>query len=753
MKRRGKMKIYTFLLIVLNVLILMGTSYGQYKTLLYDGLEREYVLHCPPSCDGSSTVPLIIGLHGGGSSSNTFESNTELSLKADIEGFIVVYPNAAVGGWNAGGDFSNTIDDVGFIAAIIDTLSREYAIDSRRIYATGFSLGSLMTYRLAAELSDKIAAVAPVAGQMALEHINPSRPVPIIHFQDIYDPRVPFDGGYLNSGSYLPSIESVMNVWIEINECNSDPDTVFNQDGVVGRKWSASSTHADIILYTLTRGGHYWPKSIISASDLMWDFFVTHPILSEYPSPYFMAEPRTGHAPLDVQFTDRTTAMQPLTSWSWDFHHDDMIDSQEQHPLWTYDEPGIYTVSLSVTCNSLSQTATRQEYVYVFNGESAVQFDGKKSYISCPSSLCFNLIDTFTIEAWINPTGWGEFPHIGFAKIVDKKYLTLSLVDSYPSCNHHSLLFNMMHDDGLTSYLNSPSHSIVLNEWQHVAVSYNGTDRVQIYINGIEQEVAYLTSPSGYIKDNTDVDFMIGNSPDLGGTFCGLIDEVRLWDGIRSVEEIQRNMSNHLCGNEYGLIGNWKMDEGNGDTVIDNSPKGNDGRVVDAAWREGIHLEPAVDSDTDKIVDCYDNCPHEYNPGQSDVDNDGVGDVCDNCPGDFNPNQVDIDNDGIGDVCDSCTDTDGDGYGNPNYAANTCDEDNCPDVYNQDQAPADRGDINCTDGINVLDVLSVVNHILGITPLTGNPLNRADCTRDGKVDVLDVVGIVNVVLGIGVCEP
>ena len=159
------------------------------------------------------------------------------------------------------------------------------------------------------------------------------------------------------------------------------------------------------------------------------------------------------------------------------------------------------------------------------------------------------------------------------------------------------------------------------------------------------------------------------------------------------------------------------------------------------------------DTDGDSILDENDNCPMIANPEQEDSDSDGVGNVCDNCPDSSNPDQIDADLDGSGDVCDACTDTDDDDYGNPGYEANTCEEDNCPNAYNPDQAAVERGNIDCKGEVDVLDVLAVVNHILGTDPLAGAPFNRADCNADGKVDILDGVGIINVILGIGACEP
>ena len=131
-----------------------------------------------------------------------------------------------------------------------------------------------------------------------------------------------------------------------------------------------------------------------------------------------------------------------------------------------------------------------------------------------------------------------------------------------------------------------------------------------------------------------------------------------------------------------------------------------------------------VDSDGDGVDDDNDNCPSIANPGQEDADADGIGDVCDdctdtdgdgygdpgyaantctedNCPAIDNPGQEDADADGVGDVCDDCTDTDGDGYGDPGFAANTCAEDNCPSNANPGQEDTNSdgiGDACCCVG-------------------------------------------------------
>jgi hypothetical protein len=155
-----------------------------------------------------------------------------------------------------------------------------------------------------------------------------------------------------------------------------------------------------------------------------------------------------------------------------------------------------------------------------------------------------------------------------------------------------------------------------------------------------------------------------------------------------------------------------------------------------------IFVWPAVvDFDNDGVVDAQDNCRTVFNPDQADSDGDGVGNACDNCPTVANANQLDADGDGIGDACDTCTDTDGDGFGNPGFPANTCPQDNCPGIANPGQLDSDNdglgdacdscpndplndqdGDGRCGDQDNC--------------PTVANP-NQADTDGDGIGDACD----------------
>ncbi|UCE18768.1 MAG: T9SS type A sorting domain-containing protein [Gemmatimonadota bacterium] len=409
------------------------------------------------------------------------------------------------------------------------------------------------------------------------------------------------------------------------------------------------------------------------------------------------AEPYTGHAPLTVQFdVEFTHFHSPIHEIGWDVNDDGLIDAQECSPQWTYEDPGTYTVRLEVYTDSSKAEITYEDFIHVFDGESALQFDGGESSVEYPSSPSLNLTDAVTIEAWIYPISWGSFPYLGLGRVVDKDAISLYLVESYYPFHDHSLVFELRHQDGTTSSTYTPEHSILQNEWQHIAVTYDGEETVNIYINGIEQAVTHTMPPSGSVEDNIEEPLLLGNLPDLTRGFVGLIDEVRIWNRVRNTEEIRDQMGEYLEGIEAGLVGYWRMNEGSGPMVFDRTGNRNDGQVKGALWRSGInfHAEP-FDTDQDGTVNWKDNCPCISNADQKDSDGDGLGDQCESLRGDV--------------------------------------------------------DGNCT--YDILDVLRIVNIILDLHNPTDYERAAGDCDENGLCNILDAIGIVNVVLGLGQCPP
>jgi len=246
-------------------------------------------------------MPVVLALHGAAMNGPMMAVFFGLNEKADEAGFIVVYPSGTGMGifltWNSGGMVSKA-DDVAYLRAALDDLGAVVKVDSKRVYATGMSNGGMMCYRLAAELSDRIAAIAPVAGTMAIENANPKRPVPIIHFHGTADTFVPFNGPGQKTPKFIKfkSVEDSIHTWVKIDGCDEKPEIVTlpdkaNDDTTIERKtYGHGKNGAEVVLFIIKGGGHTWPgkeppvgfigKSTknISASDLLWEFFQKHPM-------------------------------------------------------------------------------------------------------------------------------------------------------------------------------------------------------------------------------------------------------------------------------------------------------------------------------------------------------------------------------------------------------------------------------------------------------------------------------------------
>ncbi len=280
---------------------------GDHERLLQIGdLHRSYTMHVPPHYDSKRPAPLVLALHGAGTNGLMMANYSGLSKKADDAGFIVVYPNGTGAGgllltWNSGGIRSrgpSKADDIGYLRKVLDDAEGCVNVDLKRVYATGLSNGAMMCYRLANEMSDRIAAIAPVAGTIAVEKYNPKRAVPVIHFHGSADKLVAFDGPKDSAagGFGFKSVPETMRIVVERNGCDKDPqttelpDTAHDGTKVTRKVYASKVGGADVVLYVIEGGGHTWPghempikllgktTKQISANDLIWDFFQKHPL-------------------------------------------------------------------------------------------------------------------------------------------------------------------------------------------------------------------------------------------------------------------------------------------------------------------------------------------------------------------------------------------------------------------------------------------------------------------------------------------
>jgi polyhydroxybutyrate depolymerase len=256
--------------------------------------ERSYLVHVPKGYDPKKPTPVVLALHGAFMTSPMLVAFSGLNKKADVEGFIVVYPSGLGMVWNAG-SFGGKADDVAFIGKVLDDVGTVVSIDKKRVYACGMSNGAMMCYRLAAEMSDRIAAVAPVAGTIAIEESKPKRPVPVLHFHGTKDALVPFEGPK-GTMMQFKSVEDSIQTWVKLNGCDEKPkatDELSKTDDelkVTRKTYGAGKDEAEVVLVVIESGGHTGPgqkarlpfmgKSAmnISANDLIWEFFKKHPM-------------------------------------------------------------------------------------------------------------------------------------------------------------------------------------------------------------------------------------------------------------------------------------------------------------------------------------------------------------------------------------------------------------------------------------------------------------------------------------------
>ena len=289
-------------LLLTTAMVLPLQAGDHVRTIKVDDRVRSYHLHLPPQYHPTKPIPVVIALHGGGTNASLMARMSQLSQKADQAGFLVIYPNGTGIGllnFNAGGRrdrVKDEPDDVKYIGAVLDEVGCLASIDRKRIYATGLSNGGMMCYRLAAEMPDRIAAIAPVAGTMAMEKAAPTRSVSIMHFHGTADRIVPPTGPARGTPSFLTfkSLDETLQLWRKINECPHQAQEVHFEnkvkDGTTVRQltYGPGKEGSEVILVEIEGGEHTWPghRSAIpflgkatldiSANDLMWEFFQRH---------------------------------------------------------------------------------------------------------------------------------------------------------------------------------------------------------------------------------------------------------------------------------------------------------------------------------------------------------------------------------------------------------------------------------------------------------------------------------------------
>jgi polyhydroxybutyrate depolymerase len=258
------------------------------------GRVRTYRVYQPSTLDPARPVPLVLVLHGGLSNGAGAARQTGFDEQAERGGFLAVYPDGVGRTWNAGVCCDEArragIDDVAFLARLLDRVAESYLVDPLRVYVTGISNGGMMAYRVACELSERIAAVGPVAATMAGE-CAPSQPVSVVHIHGTADQNVPYTGGR-GSRSLVPrndrAVPAVVERWASVDGCAPQPG-VEQWGAVTQQSWRPCRDGTEVTLYTIEGGGHSWPggdrmarvldppSDALEATAAIWAFFAAHP--------------------------------------------------------------------------------------------------------------------------------------------------------------------------------------------------------------------------------------------------------------------------------------------------------------------------------------------------------------------------------------------------------------------------------------------------------------------------------------------
>lgn len=282
--------------------------YFDKRTLISDQIERTYYVFAPKTLHRRKKIPLVFVFHGGGGTAAYTERVTKFSRLARRDKFIVVYPEAMYKNWNDGRGSKHVrshrenINDLGFVEEMIYSLTKEYNIDEKRIYATGISNGAFFSNYVGGNLSEKFAAIAPVVGGIAepfSKKFNPDNPVSVFIIQGTADGLVPYNGGIVakRRGRTI-STDDAINLWTKNNKTdnrsiNRRLPNIDKKDGCTVNSflWKNGTAGTEVKLFKMNGGGHTWagtknylPKIIVGnicmdfdASVEIWNFFKSHP--------------------------------------------------------------------------------------------------------------------------------------------------------------------------------------------------------------------------------------------------------------------------------------------------------------------------------------------------------------------------------------------------------------------------------------------------------------------------------------------
>ncbi len=282
----GRRAIKTGLTLMAMGIFLICTGCGERQTLPSStinvgGIDREYNLFVPNN-PPEGPMPLLVAIHGGGGQGEAFPQQAQFEALAESQGIILAFPQAHLMPNNEGEWQLNTRPesrhDLDYIEAMIDDISSRHQVDATRVYATGYSLGSMFTYDLACHLSARFAAIASFAGTMpvTMHSCDQAHKVPIMHIHGVEDGIISYTDSWdwkeWDSVGAMLDIPGLMQFWSEKYNCVDE--TQVASDSSTHFVHSGCDDGTRFEHHRLNGVGHGWPDAIdsVSTHEVIWTF-------------------------------------------------------------------------------------------------------------------------------------------------------------------------------------------------------------------------------------------------------------------------------------------------------------------------------------------------------------------------------------------------------------------------------------------------------------------------------------------------